>query len=167
MRQGLTAPIAEAAFGRAPWRCDPAGERTIVVLPDAFSDWLRMEPPGSPGRDPFHLPWYSRASVRGCAGQDPGPVEIAITSPASGSVFLVSNQTGTHRPLIEVRAGVTAGDGDLPSSVDFFLDGRKVARSKWPYSTTLVPSPGEHEIVALPSSPKDSARVRPARFTVW
>ncbi len=168
MRAGLRSPAADAAFGRAPWRCDPHGTKTIALLPDAFSDWLRMEPPGAPGRDPFGIAWYPRAAVHGCASGSARPAEVEITSPAAGSVYLVSNQpTSGGRPLIEVRASVTGGGGALPRTVDFFLDGRKVARSAWPYTTTLRLSPGEHEIVAIPTSPRSAARVRPTRFTVW
>ncbi len=80
------------------------------------------------------------------------PAEVSVTSPAPGSVFLVSNRPADARQAIEVRASVTGGDGALPASVDFFLDGKAVARSRWPYATTIRPTPGDHEIVALPSS---------------
>jgi penicillin-binding protein 1C len=169
MRAGLRSPGADAAFGRAPWRCDPRGARTIALLPDAFTDWLRMEPPGAPGRDPFGVAWYPRGAVHGCTPGTAEPAEIAITSPAAGSVYLASNPPAGAgaRPLVEVRASVTGGDGALPRTVDFFLDGRKVARSAWPYATSLRLTPGEHEIVAVPTSPESTARVRPTRFTVW
>jgi penicillin-binding protein 1C len=153
--------------GRAPWRCDPRGERTIVLLPDTLSDWLRMEPLGAPGKDPFGMPWFPRASVPGCESGSHEPAEVAVTSPANGSVLLVSNQPPGSRSAMEVRASVTGGDGRLPRAVDFFLDGKLVARSPWPYTTSLRATPGEHELVALPSSRDQPARVQASRFTVW
>ena len=75
--------------------------------------------------------------------------------------------TEMARQAIDVRASVTGGDGAMPETVDFFLDGKVVARSPWPYATRIKPTPGAHELVALPSNPKKAARVRPTRFTVW
>ena len=151
----------------APFRCDPEGDRTIALMPEVLAEWLRMEPPGAPGRDSFGTPWYPRSSVPGCGAARHEPAEVSVTSPAPGSVFLVSNRPADARQAIEVRASVTGGDGALPASVDFFLDGKVVARSKWPYATTIRPTPGDHEIVALPQGRERAARVRASRFTVW
>jgi penicillin-binding protein 1C len=150
--------------GRAPWRCDPQGDRTIALLPEVLADWLRGEAPGAPGRDPFGIPWYAAGSVPGCTMTTEEPPLIQITSPAPGSVLVVSNRPARARQALEVRASVR---GAQPTAVDFFLDGKAVARSAWPYTAWISPGPGEHEIVALPANPDDPAQVRPARFSVW
>lgn len=158
---------AEGVSGRAPWRCDPAGEKTIALLPEVFADWLRGEAPGAPGRDPFGIPWYAVGSVPGCTKTTDEPPIVQITSPAPGSVFVASSRPAGARRAIEVRASVRSGSGRQPSAVDFFLDGKVVARSSWPYTARIDPGPGEHEIVAMPADPDEPAQVRPARFSVW
>lgn len=158
---------AEGLSSRVPWKCDPRGDETIALLPEVFADWLRGEPPGAPGKDPFGTPWYSAGSVPGCTLKTDEPPVLQITSPAPGSVFVVSNRPAGARQAIEVRASVQGGAGAQPAAVDFYLDGRPVARSAWPYTARIKPRPGEHEIVALPANPDDPARVRPARFSVW
>ncbi|MEZ4297761.1 MAG: penicillin-binding transpeptidase domain-containing protein [Polyangiaceae bacterium] len=153
--------------GRVPYRCDPAGEQTIALLPPLFTGWLRAQPDGAPGRDPFGIPWYPAGWVPGCTAEPNEPAEVRITSPVAGTVFVVSNVPPPARRAIEVRASARGGNGGRPTAVDFFLDGRPVARSRWPYSAHIEPAPGEHEIVALPADPQERATVRPARFTVW
>lgn len=157
----------EGRSGRAPFRCDPRGEATIALLPSVFADWLRGEPPGAPGRDPLGVPWYPAGSVHGCGQRTGEPPVVQITSPAPGSVFVASNRPAGARRSIEVRASVRGGGGRQPSAVEFYLDGKVVARSPWPYTARIDPGPGEHELVAFPASPDEPAQARPARFSVW
>lgn len=163
----LRASPLEGLSSRSPWRCDPKGEKTIAVLPEVFAEWLRGEAPGAPGRDPFGIPWYAAGSVRGCSKTTDEPPVVQITSPAPGSVFVVSNRPAGARRALEVRASVRGGSGTAPGAVDFFLDGKVVGRSAWPYTIRIDPGPGEHEIAAFPANPDEPAQVKPARFSVW
>lgn len=163
----VRAVAEEGRSGRAPWRCDPRGDTTIALLPAPFADWLRSEPPGAPGRDPHGTPWYPAGSVPGCKLTTTEPPVVRITSPAPGSVFVVSNRPAGAPRAIEVRASVLGGAGQQPPAVDFLLDGKVVARSAWPYTARIMPTPGEHELIAFPSSPDAPADARPSRFSVW
>ncbi|MBK8259715.1 MAG: penicillin-binding protein 1C [Polyangiaceae bacterium] len=159
-----------AGFGsEVGWRCDPKGNHTMVLLPDVYAEWLFHKKPGAPGLDPHGFPWFLRSKVAGCNASSPSDAAllVRVTSPAPGEIFLTSNRSNGTPKAIEVRAAVVDNETAAPLSVDFWLDGKVVARSKWPYSARIQPEPGEHELVALPTDPNIPARIERSRFVVW
>jgi penicillin-binding protein 1C len=172
-----------AGPGEAPFRCSPEGRVTIAVFPDVFSDWLSSKPSGAPGHDAHGTPWFLRSSVEGCepdaagplgalgarsASAAPGvsPAELRVESPAPGSVFLLSPSDRAENQQLEVTASLFGAALHRPTSVEFLLDGKVVARSPWPYRARIQVSAGDHEILALPSDPSLPVRIQGARFRV-
>ena len=74
-------------------------------------------------------------AVHGCAAGDAGPAEVEITSPAEGSVFLVSNQpTSGGRPLIALETVEQARPASLVKRVvglAFSHDGQLLATGSY------------------------------------
>lgn len=157
-------PRPEAPAGEAPWRCDASGSRAVAVLPEVFGPWLAAQAAGAPGRDSFGVPWFTRGAVRGCAVDAGRPAEIIVDRPATGSVFLVALHDPAAHQGIDLAASVLGGA--RPASVDFLLDGKVVARSKWPYRAQIPVTPGDHEVTALPSDPSQPIIIRTSRFSV-
>ncbi len=134
-------PRGARASIEVPFRCDPAGGATLVVLPPLF-DGLAI-----PGAFPL-----SRAP--GC---DPGGVreELRLDAPGDGVVLALDLDPDTGEA--EVTLGASALGADGPSrvaSVDFYVDGAFVARSAAPFRVRARVGPGDHELVVQPADPR-------------
>jgi penicillin-binding protein 1C len=154
-----------APEGEVPWRCDPSGARSIVVLPEAFDAWLGRRPLGAPGQDPFGLPWFPRSRVQGCV---PGGVlpELRLDAPAAGTVFALS-RAGGEPQRIELRASAVGGEGPSKvAAVEFLVDGALVAHSAAPFRASVEAARGDHEVVVRPIDPRAVVRLGSGRFTV-
>jgi penicillin-binding protein 1C len=157
---------------RALWRCDPQGESRAVVFPAEFDEWLLIHAPGGEGPDAHGTPWLARERTVGC-DDAPGlaiPI-LKIAAPASGSVFNLGERGGADDQVIDVRArfegALSPGAGEARvGEVEFVLDGRAVARSRWPYRAQVGLTPGDHELVVRPVDPALPVMSEAMRFSV-
>jgi penicillin-binding protein 1C len=148
------------AYPGVPLRCDPAGERAIVILPEVFDEWLAERPPGAPGRDGAGLPWFARSHVAGCA-EDRSVIEfLHVDAPPAGAVLPEEGE-------IQVSASAIGADGPSRiTGVEIVVDGELVARSAWPFRASVPARRGDHEILVRPIDPRARARVAMSRFSV-
>jgi len=161
------APRPEAHAGEAPWRCDPRGSRTVVVLPDVFDAWLGTQPAGAPGQDAFGIPWFARSRVAACSAGAGEVAELRVETPAPGSVFVLAQHDRAESQMIELSASLVGGDaGSRPGEVMFVLDGRTVARSRPPFRARIPATAGDHEVLALPTDPGFPVRLQASRYSV-
>lgn len=161
-------PRAPTRRGEAPFRCDPLGAQSLVVLPEGFDGWLARRAPGAPGEDPFGIPWYPRSAVEGCGGGAPRAPELRVDSPAAGSVFPLSRRSDAAAQAIELAASFS---GDTAAArrvgaVEFVVDGVVAARSAHPFRATVPATAGDHEVVVRPVDPGLPVRLGASRFSV-
>lgn len=149
-----------------PFACDPAGSRTIVVLPEEYDGFLAQLPPKAPGLDPHGLPWFSRSSVPGCGMGAPVEPSLRIDGPAQGSVF-VHGDEGEAQTLV-LLASLSGGAPDRAPSfeVEFVVDGEVIGRSRAPFRASYRVAPGDHELVVRPASGGSSVLTAVSRFSV-
>jgi penicillin-binding protein 1C len=152
----------------APFRCDPAGSRTIAVLPEVFDAWLARKEPGAPGRDPLGVPWYSRGAVAGCDAGQGRPAALRIDHPASGSVLVRSRRSDASAQAVEIGASFS-GDTAMArrvAAVEFVVDGAVAARAAYPFRASIPAEAGDHEVLVRPVDPALPVRAGVSRFSV-
>ncbi|MFN3198942.1 MAG: penicillin-binding protein 1C [Bradymonadia bacterium] len=85
-----------------------------------------------------------------CPAEGPIPDALVITHPAPGDVFVVDPGMAGEAQRIALKGMV-----DPPSpSVEWRLDGRKVAKSEWPYTAEWALARGEHTLELVGSGGK-------------
>lgn len=124
--------------------CSSVGRDRAVLLPDEYTEWLRAQPPGAPGRDAGNLPWFPASSSKGCGNN--ATVALRLSEPQPGSIFVADPTTGIAR--ISARAEL-AGSPEH-QGVEFFLDGQPVARSVAFREVELEVSRGDHQLSVVP-----------------
>lgn len=149
-------------------RCDETGREVAVVFPAAFDGWLAERAGVGATPDPYGHPWLPRSRVPGCATPGDAVPSLRLLAPAPGSVFALGLQR-TDRQTIELRAELVAG-GEAAArelgELEFVVDGKVAARSRWPYQARIAATPGDHEVLARPADPSQAARLEPVRFSV-
>jgi hypothetical protein len=151
--------------GEAPFACDPAGSRTIVVLPEEYDGFLASLPANAPGLDPQGLPWFSRSSVPGCGAEAFAQPSLRIDGPAPGSVF-VQGDEGEAQTVV-LLASLSGSASDRSSfEVEFVVDGDVIGRSRAPFRASYRVAPGDHELVVRPFDRRSPVRGAVSRFSV-
>jgi penicillin-binding protein 1C len=151
--------------GESPFVCDPAGNRSIVVLPSAYDGFLASLPLGAPGRDPHGLPWFSKSSLPGCGG---ATVEgLHLEGLADGSVFVYDSGAATPQ-MLKVNASYSSNrhNAKTVQEVEFVVDGRVIGRSRAPFQASYALEPGDHELLVRPADPSIPVQHISARFSV-
>jgi penicillin-binding protein 1C len=151
--------------GDSPFVCDPLGNRTIVVLPEAYDGFLNSQPLGAPGRDAQGLPWLSRSSVPGCGAAV--AESLRMNGIADGSVFVYDNNENTAQ-IMTLGATLIGGLADHHSidEVEFVIDGLLVGRSRAPFRANYRLEPGDHELVVRPANTSSPVQRVITRFSV-
>lgn len=145
------------------WRCAPEGERVVVRLPPAFTDWLARLPDGAPGKDPDGLPWIAHDRVHGCDAPSTTAPRLRMVEPTDGSVYA---HHGTDGATEVVRLHATL-EGELAvDEVEFVIDGAIVGHSKAPFVARVSVPPGDHEVHARPRRRSIAIASGSARFAV-
>lgn len=150
--------------GESPFVCDPAGNRTIVVLPEAYNGFLASLPLGAPGHDPQGLPWLSKSSVAGCGAT--AAESLRIDGIADGSVFVYDGANSAQ--MMTLGASLVGGLANHPSinEVEFVVDGKVIGHSRAPFRATYRLEPGDHELVVRPVDTHTSVQRVTTRFSV-
>jgi penicillin-binding protein 1C len=151
--------------GDSPFVCDPAGNRTIVILPEAYDGFLASLPLGAPGRDPQGLPWLSKSSVPGCGTKT--AESIRIDGIADGSVFVYDDGANAAQ-IMTLGASIVGGSANHHSinEVEFVVDGKVVGRSRAPFRANYRLEPGDHELVVRPADTHVTVQRATTRFSV-
>jgi len=151
--------------GEAPFVCDPAGNRTIVILPNVYDSFLASMPRGAPGRDTHGIPWFSKSSIPGCGGTV--AEGLRLEGVADGSVFVYDS--GASAPqLLRVTASFASNREEARSmqEVEFLVDGRIIGRSRAPFQATYSLERGDHELTVRPADPQMPVQRASVRFSV-
>ncbi|HMY15702.1 MAG TPA: penicillin-binding protein 1C [Polyangium sp.] len=156
-------PIDDGA--KIPYICDPAGNKSIVVLPEAYDGFLASLPPGAPGHDTHGLPWFSKSSVPGCGTM--AAEALRIDGVSDGSVF-VYDGANRENQVMAISASLTGGRPDHPSvrEVEFVVDGEVIGRSRAPFRATYHLEPGDHELTVRPADAHTPVQSTHKRFSV-
>jgi penicillin-binding protein 1C len=153
--------------GDPPFACDPHGDVTVALLPPVYDAWLDRQPLGAPGRDALGTPWLARDRVPGC-GREGGAPALVVDAPSDGSVILASGGAPGAHALV-LRASFDERDRLGPTrvgEVDFVMDGRVIATSRWPFRAVVEPALGDHELVVRPRDANVAAKLGVSRFSV-
>jgi len=150
--------------GESPFVCDPAGNRTIVVLPEAYDGFLASLSLGAPGRDAHGLPWLSKSNAPGCG------VTVAetlrIDGIVDGGVYVYDSDSSSQ--WMTLGASVVGGRADrrIVDDVEFVVDGKVIGRSRAPFRVRYQLERGDHELVVRPANARTPVRSVVTRFSV-
>jgi penicillin-binding protein 1C len=133
------------------YTCAADGDAIVAVMPEAFDRWLETLPPGAPGKDPYGTPWVSHDDVQACGeAAEGGRPMLTMVTPAHGAVVLLGDD-GRDRDRVELTATFDGPREARPHEVEFLVDGRPVGRSTHPYRVLVAVTPGDHEVIAIPT----------------
>ncbi len=151
--------------GESPFVCDPAGRRSIVILPEAYDGFLASLPLGAPGRDPQGLPWFSKSSVSGCGTMT--AESLRIDGIADGSVFIYDEGANSAQ-IMTLSASLVGGSTGNHSvlEVEFVIDGKVIDHSRVPFRANYRLEPGDHELVVRPTDTHATVQRATTRFSV-
>lgn len=144
--------------------CDADADETVVLLPEAYDDWLARFEFGAPGKDPDGRPWLAATTVPGCGAEALGPPVLAIVEPATGDAVHVDGP----RDVVEIVAAVRRDPaGRVTGPIEIVVDDEVVATVDAPPWSALVTLPrGQHEAIARPKSPHVAAVIEGSAFAV-
>jgi penicillin-binding protein 1C len=108
--------------------------RVFEVLPPEYAAWQVSHPAAAPPRR------YSPL----CPAPAGAPARLAVTFPRPGELFLLEPGYAARTQTLELRAEVEGAVGE----VAWFVDGARVARSRWPWSASWPLRPGAHTVEA-------------------
>jgi len=151
--------------GESPFVCDPAGNKTIVVLPETYDGFLAALPLGAPGHDTHGLPWLSQSSVPGCGTTT--AETLRIDGIADGSVFVYDYGANAEQ-IMNFGASLAGGNAGRHSvdEVEFVIDGKVIGKSRAPFRASYRLEPGDHELVVRPADARAPVQRATTRFSV-
>jgi len=146
-------PRSVSGASEAPWRCDPNGSSTVVVLPASYRGWLAERPVGASGADAHGFPWLLASQVPGCALPSAEEPRIVVLAPRDGSVLVADRAGGGGHDAVDVSVE-TRG---LPPAepLEVVVDGRLALRLESPYRARIPVTRGDHMLEVRPA---DGAR---------
>ncbi len=161
--RAFSRPIDDGA--KIPFVCDPAGNKSIVVLPEVYDGFLASLPPGAPGHDTHGLPWFSQSTVPGCGTI--AAETLRIDGISDGSVFVFDGAENANQTMA-ISASLVGGHPDRASvrEVEFLVDGEIIGRSRAPFRTTYRLTPGDHELTVRPAEAHTPIQGAHKRFSV-
>lgn len=162
MHVRATAHAVEHA-SESPFVCDPAGNKTVVVLPEAYDAYLSTLPLGAPGHDAHGLPWLSKSRVPGCGTTL--TETLRLDGIADGSVFVYDHGSNTDQ-IMTIGASLVGGRHPSVEEVEFLVDGKIIGRSRSPFRASYRLEPGDHELVVRPVDTNVSVQQASSRFSV-
>ena len=75
---------------------------------------------------------------------------LSMVTPAHGAVVLLGDD-GRDRDRVELTATFDGPREARPREVEFLVDGQPVGRSTHPYGLLVAVTPGDHEVIAIPT----------------
>jgi penicillin-binding protein 1C len=158
-----------AAPGDVPFACAATGDKTIVVLPEAYGRFLGERAPGAPGMDAHGLGWFLESKVPGCESESaspaagPGGPRVVLVRPHPGAVFH-ADEAPVGADVFEVVAA-TEGMPDA-TALEVLVDGQVRASLAPPYKGLVAITRGEHYVEVRPRDAKVMGRVARAEISV-
>jgi penicillin-binding protein 1C len=134
------------------WHVEDAQGYVAVAWPPLYRDWAAREGLRSAHAGPGEPAAASRSGARHV---DPTRgARLAILSPADGDAFVISPDLPVRFQRLELRCSVR----ERPEEVRWLLDGRELARARFPYTASWTLEAGTH-VLELAAGMERSAPV--------